>query len=32
MVWFRRKLAGGLGLEDALRETANRRRYAGRTT
>jgi peptidoglycan/xylan/chitin deacetylase (PgdA/CDA1 family) len=32
MVWFRRKLAGGLGLEDALRDTANRRRYAGRTT
>ncbi len=32
MVWFRRKLAGGMGLEDALRETANRRRYAGRTT
>jgi peptidoglycan/xylan/chitin deacetylase (PgdA/CDA1 family) len=32
MVWFRRKLAGGLGFEDSLRETANRRRYAGRTT
>jgi peptidoglycan/xylan/chitin deacetylase (PgdA/CDA1 family) len=32
MVWFRRKVAGGLGLEDALREAANRRRYAGRTT
>ncbi|MGH8824255.1 MAG: polysaccharide deacetylase family protein [Jiangellaceae bacterium] len=32
MVWFRRKLAGGLGFEDTLREAANRRRYIGRTT
>lgn len=31
-VWFERKLAGGLGLEDAVRERLNRRRYAGRTT
>jgi peptidoglycan/xylan/chitin deacetylase (PgdA/CDA1 family) len=32
MGWFTRKLAGGLGLEDAVRERLNRRRYAGRTT
>ncbi len=32
MAWFERKLAGGLGLEDAVRERLNRRRYAGRTT
>ena len=31
MVWFRRKVAGGLGLEDDLRELANRRRYVGAT-
>ena len=29
--WFRRKVAGGLGLEDDLRVVANRRRYAGAT-
>lgn len=29
MGWFRRKAAGGLGLEDELREVLNRRRYAG---
>ena len=28
MAWFRRKAAGGLGLEDRLREVVNRRRYA----
>jgi peptidoglycan/xylan/chitin deacetylase (PgdA/CDA1 family) len=28
MSWFRRKVAGGLGLEDSLRATANRVRYA----
>ncbi len=28
MTWFRRKAAGGLGLEDRLREVVNRRRYA----
>jgi peptidoglycan/xylan/chitin deacetylase (PgdA/CDA1 family) len=31
-VWFRRKLAGGMGLEDTLRRTVNRYRYAGATT
>jgi len=31
MVWFRRKAAGGLRLEDELREVLNRRRYAGST-
>lgn len=28
MVWFRRKLAGGMGLEDRLRDRINARRYA----
>jgi peptidoglycan/xylan/chitin deacetylase (PgdA/CDA1 family) len=32
MTWFRRKLEGGMGLEDSLRSLANRRRYAGATT
>ena len=32
MTWFRRKLDGGMGLEDSLRSLANRRRYAGATT
>ena len=32
MTWFRRKLEGGMGLEDSLRTLANRRRYAGATT
>lgn len=32
MVWFRRKLAGGLRLEDDLRRLVNRRRYAGATS
>lgn len=32
MRWFRRKVDGGMGLEDALRQVANRRRYAGATT
>jgi peptidoglycan/xylan/chitin deacetylase (PgdA/CDA1 family) len=32
MRWFRRKVAGGLGFEDALRQVLNRRRYAGSTT
>jgi peptidoglycan/xylan/chitin deacetylase (PgdA/CDA1 family) len=32
MSWFRRKLDGGMGLEDRLRTLANRRRYAGATT
>lgn len=30
--WFRRKVAGGLGLEDDLRRVVNRRRYAGATS
>jgi peptidoglycan/xylan/chitin deacetylase (PgdA/CDA1 family) len=30
--WFRRKAAGGLGLEDDLRTLCNRRRYAGTVT
>jgi peptidoglycan/xylan/chitin deacetylase (PgdA/CDA1 family) len=30
--WFRRKAAGGLGLEDDLRRLRNRRRYAGAVT
>jgi peptidoglycan/xylan/chitin deacetylase (PgdA/CDA1 family) len=29
LVWFRRKAAGGMRLEDELREVVNRRRYAG---
>jgi peptidoglycan/xylan/chitin deacetylase (PgdA/CDA1 family) len=32
MRWFRRKLAGGMFAEDALRRVVNRRRYAGATT
>ena len=32
MRWFRRKAAGGLGLEDDLRALRNRRRYAGTVT
>jgi peptidoglycan/xylan/chitin deacetylase (PgdA/CDA1 family) len=32
MRWFRRKVAGGMALEDSLRRLANRRRYAGATT
>jgi peptidoglycan/xylan/chitin deacetylase (PgdA/CDA1 family) len=32
MRWFRRKAAGGLGLEDDLRTLRNRRRYAGTVT
>jgi peptidoglycan/xylan/chitin deacetylase (PgdA/CDA1 family) len=31
MVWFRRKVDGGLRLEDDLREVVNRRRYASAT-
>jgi peptidoglycan/xylan/chitin deacetylase (PgdA/CDA1 family) len=31
-VWFRRKLAGGMALEDTFRRTVNRYRYAGATT
>jgi peptidoglycan/xylan/chitin deacetylase (PgdA/CDA1 family) len=30
--WFRRKVAGGLGFEDTLRQPLNRRRYASATT
>lgn len=30
--WFERKLDGGMGFEDGLRRTLNRRRYAGATT
>jgi peptidoglycan/xylan/chitin deacetylase (PgdA/CDA1 family) len=29
--WFRRKLAGGMGLEDDVRRIVNQRRYAGAT-
>ena len=32
MTWFRRKVDGGMGLEDRLRTLANRRRYAGATS
>ena len=32
MRWFRHKLAGGMALEDRLREALNRRRYAGVST
>jgi peptidoglycan/xylan/chitin deacetylase (PgdA/CDA1 family) len=32
MRWFRHKAAGGLALEDTLRRTLNRRRYATSTT
>ncbi len=31
MRWFRRKAAGGMGLEDRLRDTLNKRRYADAT-
>ncbi len=30
--WFRRKVAGGMALEDVLRRRLNRRRYEGATT
>lgn len=32
MRWFTRKLAGGMEMEDRLRQVLNRRRYAGMTT
>lgn len=32
MTWFRRKVDGGLGLEDRLREVVNRVRYRGATS
>lgn len=32
MRWFRHKLAGGLALEDTLRNVLNRRRFRGATT
>ncbi|MFM7271115.1 MAG: polysaccharide deacetylase family protein [Actinomycetes bacterium] len=32
MTWFRRKVDGGLGLENRLRDTVNRVRYRGATT
>lgn len=32
MRWFRRKVRGGMALEDTLRRGLNRRRYAGATT
>jgi peptidoglycan/xylan/chitin deacetylase (PgdA/CDA1 family) len=32
MLWFQRKLEGGMALEDGLRRLINRRRYAGATT
>lgn len=32
MRWFERKLAGGMGLEDRMRQLRNRRRYAGACT
>jgi peptidoglycan/xylan/chitin deacetylase (PgdA/CDA1 family) len=32
MRWFDRKLSGGMGFEDTIRRTLNRRRYAGATT
>ena len=31
MRWFRRKAAGGMGLEDRLRDVVNKRRYADAT-
>lgn len=31
MTWFKRKAAGGMGLEDDLRQIVNRRRYVGAT-
>ena len=30
--WFHRKVRGGMAVEDGLRRTINRRRYAGATT
>jgi peptidoglycan/xylan/chitin deacetylase (PgdA/CDA1 family) len=30
--WFRRKVSGGMALEDTLRRALNRRRYTGATT
>jgi peptidoglycan/xylan/chitin deacetylase (PgdA/CDA1 family) len=32
MAWFERKIAGGMALEDTLRQLLNRRRYAAATT
>jgi peptidoglycan/xylan/chitin deacetylase (PgdA/CDA1 family) len=32
MTWFRRKVRGGMGLEDDVRQLANRRRYVGAVT
>ena len=32
MVWFRRKVAGGMGFEDRLRQRRNQHRYAGAAT
>jgi peptidoglycan/xylan/chitin deacetylase (PgdA/CDA1 family) len=32
MRWFERKVAGGMGFEDSVRQLVNRRRYAGATT
>jgi hypothetical protein len=32
MRWFRRKVGGGLALEDTFRRALNRRRYATSTT
>ncbi len=32
MRWFQRKVAGGLGFEDTVRQLLNRRRYSGATT
>ncbi len=32
MRWFERKLNGGMGLEDQMRQVRNRRRYVGATT
>jgi peptidoglycan/xylan/chitin deacetylase (PgdA/CDA1 family) len=32
MRWFERKVCGGMGVEDGLRRTLNRWRYAGATT
>jgi peptidoglycan/xylan/chitin deacetylase (PgdA/CDA1 family) len=32
MRWFRQKVAGGMGFEDTVRRTINRRRYAEATT
>ena len=32
MRWFRRKAAGGMGLEDRVRDIVNKRRYADATS